>query len=689
MPIEDRLITLNTPLGESTHDTLVFESMTATEELGRMFNISLHAVSSNPNIDHMALLGKTVSVAIETQSGEMRHLHGHVTHFGLVGISSGHFQYQMTVQPWTSFLTRRSNNRIFQNQSIQDILKTIFDECPESPKYRFDLSLSHPTWEYCVQYRETDFNFVSRLMEEHGIYYYFEHTEDDHTMVIVDSIDSHPPCPNGYDTVPFVLQSSDSAALDTEYLADWHLTNSIQPEKATVRDYNFAKAKQQLHNESADPIVSHGGEKEFYDYPSSFQVAGFGNLETRLRLEELQARRMRITASGTARGILCGHVFKLSDHPRDDQNIKHLVLGTHLNCRVAGMEAGAGGGTSIQTSFTAAPANTPFRPARTTPKSHVAGPQTAVVVGPAGEEIHCDEFGRVKVQFFWDREGKMDEDSSCWVRVSHPWAGKGWGAISIPRIGQEVIVDFLEGDPDQPIITGRVYNSDQTAPFELPAKKMVSGIKSNTHKGKGYNELTMDDTAGNELINTHAQYNMTTVVEHDDSQTVHNNRTIKVDGTHTETITKDTKITIESGTYNHDVAGNTATYHVSADLTENYDAKQTTTVGADQTNTIGANRSTSVSSNDTLSIGSNQEVSVGANVKVNAGANAEYTVGAQHKLTIGATSETSAGASYKISVGASVIEMTPASIKISCGASSIELTPASVAVTAPMVSLNG
>jgi type VI secretion system secreted protein VgrG len=303
------------------------------------------------------------------------------------------------------------------------------------------------------------------------------------------------------------------------------------------------------------------------------------------------------------------------------------------------------------------------------------------VVGPQGEEIHCDEHGRVKVQFHWDREGKMDEDSSCWVRVSHPWAGKGWGAISIPRIGQEVIVDFLEGDPDQPIITGRVYNSDQTAPFDLPAKKMVSGIKSNTHKGAGYNELTMDDTAGNELINTHAQYNMTTVVEHDDSQTVHNNRTIKVDGTHTETVTKDTKITIESGTYNHDVAGNTATYHVSADLTENYDANQTST--------IGSNRTASVGSNDTLSIGSNQEVSVGANVKVSAGANAEYAVGAQHKLTIGATSETSAGASYKISVGAAVIEMTPASIKISCGGASIELTPASVAVTAPAVSLNG
>ncbi len=209
----------------------------------------------------------------------------------------------------------------------------------------------------------------------------------------------------------------------------------------------------------------------------------------------------------------------------------------------------------------------------------VQGPQTAIVVGPAGEEIFTDKYGRVKVQFHWDRYGKRDENSSCWVRVSHPWAGKGWGAVSIPRIGQEVVVDFLEGDPDQPLITGRVYNAEQMPPYGLPSGAVVSGIKTNSTKGGGgYNEMSMDDTKGKEKITIHAQYDMGTTVEHDDTQTVHNNRTIGVDGTHTETIKKDTTIKITEGNLVHDVEKGTAAYHVKGAVTENFDNTQTTTV---------------------------------------------------------------------------------------------------------------
>jgi type VI secretion system secreted protein VgrG len=214
-----------------------------------------------------------------------------------------------------------------------------------------------------------------------------------------------------------------------------------------------------------------------------------------------------------------------------------------------------------------------------TPRPTVQGPQTAIVVGKAGEEIWTDKYGRVKVQFHWDREGKRDENSSCWIRVSHPWAGKGWGSVSIPRIGQEVIVDFLEGDPDQPIITGRVYNAEQMPPYTLPTGGVVSGLKSNSTKGGGgYNEMSMDDTKGKEKITIHGQYDMSTTVEHDDSQTIHTNRTITVDGTHAETIKKDTTIKITEGKYDHDVVANTAKYHVKGALTEIYEDTQTTTV---------------------------------------------------------------------------------------------------------------
>lgn len=689
MNLSALMITLNTPLGPASEETLMFESLSASEELGRLFSMDITALSTQATHDPLDMLGKDVSVALELQDDSKRYLHGHVTSFGLAGVSSGFFQYRMTVQPWLMFLARRANNRIFQEKSVKDILEVIFNECPASPKFRFQLSQAHPVWEYCVQYRETDFNFVSRLMEQEGIYYYFEHTADGHTMVLVDSVDSHEPCAGSCSSIPFVLQSGSSGLMETEYINHWQLTNSLQPGKTTIRDYDFKKSKQLLEGTLSNAIVAPDGEMEIYDFPGDFLVNGEGRQYARIRLEELQSQHLRVQGGGTARGIACGHTFELTDHPRDDQNIKHLVLSTHLQCRLSAHEAGGGGDTHVSCSFTAAPASTPFRPQRITPKTFVQGPQTAVVVGPAGEEIHCDEFGRVKVQFFWDREGQKDDKSSCWIRVSHPWAGKGWGAISIPRIGQEVIVDFIEGDPDHPIITGRVYNDDQTVPFSLPGQKVVSGIKSNTHKGSGYNELSMDDTAGKEKINIHAQYDMITVVEHDDTQTVHNARVIKVDATHTETITGNTSITIESGTFNHDVAGNTATYHVSGDLTENYDAKQTSTIGADQTNTIGANRSTSVASNDTLDVGSNRDVTVGANLTVSVGANADHTVGAAHTLTVGSTSETTAGAKLVLTVGASTIEMTPAGIKLSCGASSIELTPASVAVTAPMISLNG
>jgi type VI secretion system secreted protein VgrG len=229
--------------------------------------------------------------------------------------------------------------------------------------------------------------------------------------------------------------------------------------------------------------------------------------------------------------------------------------------------------------FSCMPRKVPYRPPRTTPRPTVQGPQTAVVVGRAGEEIYTDKYGRVKVQFHWDREGKQNENSSCWIRVSHPWAGKGWGAVAIPRIGQEVIVDFLEGDPDQPIITGRVYNAEQMPPYALPAGGVVSGLKTNSTKGGGgYNEMSMDDTKGKEKITIHGQYDMNTTVEHDDSQTVHNNRTITVDGTHTERIKKDTTITITEGNYQHDVQKGTAQYHVKGAVTEIYEDTQDTTV---------------------------------------------------------------------------------------------------------------
>jgi type VI secretion system secreted protein VgrG len=293
----------------------------------------------------------------------------------------------------------------------------------------------------------------------------------------------------------------------------------------------------------------------------------------------MQVGHEEARAATNCRRLATGYLFDLSGFPRSDQNRKYLL--SAMSYRLEGNDydtTTAAAPEIFQADFRAMESKEPFRPARITPKPTVQGPQTAIVVGRAEEEIWTDEYGRVKVQFHWDRYGRRDENSSCWIRCSHPWAGKRWGAISIPRIGQEVIVDFLEGDPDRPIITGRVYNRDTMPPYELPQGAVVSGTKSDTHKGSGYNELSMDDTAGQEKITIHAQYDMGTTVEHDDSQTVHNNRTIKVDGTHTETIDKDTKITITEGNYDHKVNTGKGTYYVKGEVKETYDNKQETTI---------------------------------------------------------------------------------------------------------------
>jgi type VI secretion system secreted protein VgrG len=275
-----------------------------------------------------------------------------------------------------------------------------------------------------------------------------------------------------------------------------------------------------------------------------------------------------------------------------------------------------------------------FRPKRSTPKPFVQGPQTAVVVGPGGDEIYTDKFGRVKVQFHWDRLGKKDQNSSCWIRVSHPWAGKGWGSVATPRIGQEVIVDFLEGDPDQPIITGRVYNAELQPPFGFPAGAVLSGTKSQTHKGAGFNELSMDDTAGKERVFVHGQYNMDTVVEHEQTSTIHNNRTDKVDVDDSETV------------------GGNQTLHVVKNQKVNIDIDRTETVGANETIKIGGNRSITVSKSETATVTLQRTHNVGINETISVGAAQEITVGGLQAVTVGAVQTNKIGANQSTSVGA-------------------------------------
>jgi type VI secretion system secreted protein VgrG len=335
---------------------------------------------------------------------------------------------------------------------------------------------------------------------------------------------------------------------ERDVISEWSLSQEVRPDQYTLKDFNF----QQPTLDLTSTVKGKDERKlEIYDYPGEYREKGQGERLVGLRMEEEQAPLIVISGSGTCVGFTPGYRFDLRDHYRRDFNKSYVLTSVYHEAVQGGAyrssSDGAGAEFHYANHFQCVPHPTAFRPPRVTPAPVVHGSQTAIVVGPAGEEIYVDKYSRVKAQFHWDREGKRNENSSCWIRVSQNWAGKRWGAIFIPRIGQEVIVDFLEGDPDQPIITGRVYNGDSMPPYELPGKMVVSGVKTDTHKGQGYNELSMDDTAGNEQITIHAQYDMGTTVEHDDTQTVHNDRTITVDGAHTETIKKDTTITVTEG----------------------------------------------------------------------------------------------------------------------------------------------
>ncbi|NJD08646.1 MAG: type VI secretion system tip protein VgrG [Methylococcaceae bacterium] len=520
-----RVFQLTTPLGPNT---LLFYRMEAAEALGELFEYRIDALSADESIRPEQMLGQPVTVSMELPQGRYRYFNGFVSSFGYQGAVDHLARYQLIVRPWLWFLSRNSDCRIFQNQTVPTIVKEVFRG---HGKLHFEerLSETYLPREYCVQYRESDYQFVSRLLQDEGIYYFFRHDRDSHTLILADSPAAHKPVQD-FEQIHY-RGVRDDRNEDYGLIEDWTFSNEVQSGAYAATNFDFTKPKADLSVKSTIRREHPHSEYELFDYPEAHCHCDHGSTIARRRIEEQHARYSISRGSTTARGLTCGSVFELKDFPRADCDRRYLVTSSRLELRSNKYETTSGNTAGIDTfrgSFTALDADTVFRPQRSTPKPVVQGPQTAVVVGRPGEEIWTDEHGQVKVKFHWDRYGRADETASCWVRVSQPWAGQGWGAVSIPRIGQEGIVDFLEGDPDRPIITGRVYNGDSRAPFALPGGATVSGIKSSTHKGAGYNEMSMDDSAGKEKINIHGQHDMATTVKNDQTNTIANNRTTTV-----------------------------------------------------------------------------------------------------------------------------------------------------------------
>jgi type VI secretion system secreted protein VgrG len=572
--------------------------------------------------------------------------------------------YRATLVPWLWFLTRTADCRIFQNKDVPTILKEVFREHGFTD-FEDQLSGSYRSWPYCVQYRETDFNFVSRLMEQEGIYYYFKHEDGLHTMVLADSGSGHQPTP-GYEQIPY-FPPSEGAQRERDHIFDWHVVQEISPGSYALRDYDFQRPKANLEAKLSDPARHDQAEHEIYDYPGEYTQSGDGDNYIRVRLEELQAQYEQMHAEGNAAGLMAGGQFELVDHPREAWNHEYLIISANHEIVADHYESGGGSGEAVyRGSFTCIDAQKSYRTQRLTPKPVVQGPQTAIVVGPEGEEIWTDEYGRVKVQFHWDRLGKFDADSSCWVRVAQVWAGKGWGAIHIPRIDQEVVIEFLEGDPDHPIITGRVYNGEQMPPYELPANKTQSGVKSRSSKGGGadnFNEIRFEDKLGEEQLYIHAEKDQSIVVEndktedvgHDETITIGNDRTETVKANETLTVEKDRKRTVQG---NEDVLVKKLRNHTGGiNETITVGAAQEVTVGAFRNIAVGAYQNTTIGGYHTEEVGKDHTVTINKNQKTTVSEAREIDIGKDDKLTVGKILEVDAGDGITLKSGEASITL--------------------------------
>jgi len=545
-----RELAIGTPLGE---DVLLLVAMSGTEQLGRPFDFRLELVSEDHQIRFEDIIGQNVTVRLELSKNTTRYFNGYVSNFTQTPGRGRYAEYKATVVPWLWFLTRTSDCRIFQEMTVPNIIKQVFRDHGFSD-FEDSLNGSYREWEYCVQYRETDFNFVSRLMEQEGIYYFFKHENGKHTLVLADSASAHQPFEE-YEEIQY--RPPDAAVSSDEVILSWTVSKTVLPGMYSLGDFDFKNTKKDLNTRAKVTRDHAGADHEMYDYPGEYAEYADGENYARTRIEELHSQYMVAKADSDARGICTGCTFTLTEYPRNDQNIKYLITSANYDIALGEFESeGSNASESVYScSFTAIDAAEPFRAGRITPKPSIPGLQTAIVVGPSREEIYTDQYGRVKVLFHWDRYGKADENSSCWIRVAQVWAGKNWGAMYIPRIGQEVIVEFIEGDPDRPIITGRVYNGQAMPPYELPSEKTKSTLKSNSTKGgQGFNEIRFEDKKGEEQVFIHAEKNEDVRVKNDSFEWIGNERHLIVKKDQLEKVEGDKHLTVK-GDQNEKIDG--------------------------------------------------------------------------------------------------------------------------------------
>ncbi|MDN2486479.1 type VI secretion system tip protein VgrG [Kosakonia sacchari] len=558
---------------------LLFWKLAGREALSESFTLALTVLSTDARVDRSKLLGQSATVNIPTQGMGTRYINGKITRVAVSAVElSGtrYAVYQLTVEPDLWPMKRDRNLRIFQGQTAPQIVKTLLGEYQVNVEDK--LTGSYRTWDYCVQYQESSLDFISRLMELEGIAYHFRHEADRHVLVLTDAATEHQPF-SGYETIPY-HQTPSGGSTDEEGISQWALEDSVTPGIYSLDDYDFRKPNAWLFQARQNPASPQPGSIDVYDWPGRFVEHGHGEYYARIRQERWQVEHQQIQGTATAVGVAPGNTFALYNAPFFSDNGEYLTTEANYFFEENRYASGSDGETVHRIDFTVIPSSVVFRPAAVTAWPKTYGPQTAKVVGPQGESIWTDKYGRVKVKFHWDRLAKGDDTSSCWVRVSSAWAGQGFGGVQIPRVGDEVVIDFINGDPDRPIVTGRVYNESSMPPWTLPDDSTRMGFMTRSKDGSKDNAsyLFFEDRAGSEAVELHSEKDMKVSVEND--------KTVNIDGNRTTTILKEQK---------DDVTGD-ASFHYRAKRTTTVDEAETTTFNNSQTETIKNGRTLNITS---------------------------------------------------------------------------------------------
>jgi type VI secretion system secreted protein VgrG len=638
MPISNdtQSLQVTTPLGK---DKLVASGFSGTEYVSAPFHFTLTASATEDGLAPATVSGKSVTVTLVDGDGKKRLINGLATRVAVTGKS-----WSLDLRPWLWVLNLGSDNRIFQQKTVPEIIKAVFDGAGFTD-YKDSLTGSYTARDYCVQYAESNYAFVHRLMEDEGIWYCFEHADGKHTLVLGDDASGHVACPNAA-TAKFLELPPEKNWLENNRVEALTLELAVATSKYQADDFNFETPSTELKAQASGT----GSDQQIYEYPGGYDKKDAGDGRAAKRLAAFEAETKSVTAHSDIRHFTAGTKFTLTNHPDDALNADWVLATVSHQARPG----------EYANSFTAFPADVVYRPIPRTPRPRISGSQTAIVTGKSGEEIWTDKYGRIKVQFHWDQLGKKDENTTCWIRVAQSWAGKSWGAWTLPRIGQEVVVSFLDGDPDRPLVTGCVYNGENSLPYALPDNQTRTTLKSNSSKqGEGYNEIRFEDKKDSEEIFVHARKDMNievekgnravTIMEGNDSLTISKgNRTTTItEGNETHDVSKGTRaITVKdnethtnSADFTHEVKGN-FTLKVTGDLTIQATGKISmksdadVTVEAGTTGTVKSGTSMTVQSGTALTAKAGTGATLQGGTTVEVKGSASGTVDGGGMLTV-------------------------------------------------------